>query len=357
MAHQARHSVTARETSPDAAVYFEDVARAFDRAAARGGSNRRTLAIGGHEIELRFAGGPLLAHLEPALDHLFLGSPSDRPASLRIDVFESDDSGEPLPPPPWDRSTVPERGEVRLNEGDRWRLVYRPWVPLLQMADLERGRAILWTHARHSLMNLERGVVLRNIFNWWTAGRPLQLIHAAAVGTDDGGVLLTGRGGSGKSTSALACLGSPLRIAGDDFVLLEQGAPSRVHSIDGAVKVERKTPLRVSGLDEPALPEDKHLLLLGRSHPGSLIRSFPLRAILLPRVTGRALTRIVPVGAGEALRAMAPSTLLELAGAYTADFRRLSGIARSVPCFTLEAGTDLTQIPVEIGRLLDRLRA
>ena len=38
--------------------------------------------------------------------------------------------------------------------------------------------------------------------------RNLQYVHAGAVGNKNGGILLVGKGGSGKSSTALACLKS-----------------------------------------------------------------------------------------------------------------------------------------------------
>ena len=43
----------------------------------------------------------------------------------------------------------------------------------------------------------------RTILTWWAADHRLALVHAAAVATGDGAVVLAGTSGAGKSTTAL----------------------------------------------------------------------------------------------------------------------------------------------------------
>ena len=78
---------------------------------------------------------------------------------------------------------------------------------------------------------------MRNILHWWAASTSGQLIHAGALGRPDGGVLLLGAGGAGKSTTTLASLGSALRIAGDDFNLVDTAEPVTVHSLYSGAKL------------------------------------------------------------------------------------------------------------------------
>ena len=77
----------------------------------------------------------------------------------------------------------------------------------------------------------------------------------------------------------------------------------------------------------------------------------------MPRVTGARDTRIVPASAAQALLALAPSTLFQLPGAESAKFRRMSQIAKSLPAYTLESGTDWTQIPRALQELIATLNA
>jgi hypothetical protein len=60
--------------------------------------------------------------------------------------------------------------------------------------------------------------------------------------------------------------------------------------------------------------------------------------VLVPEVTGRANTRLVPTSPAAALAALAPSTLFQLAHAGSEAFTALSGLTRAVPCHRLFLG-------------------
>ena len=76
------------------------------------------------------------------------------------------------------------------------------------------------------------------------AGLPVvQLVHSGAVGIGGQGVLLTGIGGSGQSTTCLLCLEAGLDFAGDDYTAFELvgGSSARVHSLYSSAKVDPVT--------------------------------------------------------------------------------------------------------------------
>ena len=61
--------------------------------------------------------------------------------------------------------------------------------------------------------------------------------HAAAVGQMGSGALLVGKGGSGKSTSALGSLASGWRYIGDDYCLLALNGIPQIHSLCTSAKL------------------------------------------------------------------------------------------------------------------------
>jgi hypothetical protein len=94
-------------------------------------------------------------------------------------------------------------------------------------------------------------------------------------------------------------------------------------------------------------------MFLQSAYPEKVTRGFPIRAVLLPRTTGRAETTVTPAGSGEALGALAVSTMRQLAGADHQSLRMMSRVTDCVPCFHLELGTDLSRIP---GVILEVIR-
>ena len=78
--------------------------------------------------------------------------------------------------------------------------------------------------------------------------------------------------------------------------------------------------------------------------------------LAMPRPTGRRQTAWRPVGASKAVFALAPSTMLEANGSGPGSLKPLAGLARSVPCFELELGTDMAGVAGALAELLDACR-
>ena len=117
---------------------------------------------------------------------------------------------------------------------------------------------------------------------------PLQLMHAGAVGYADGGVLLAGKSGSGKSTTALACLASDLLFASDDYVCVATTAQPWVHSLYSTAKLVpgnlSRFPELSGKLSNPdRLTTEKAMVNVHAHFPAKVLSGFPIRAILLPR--------------------------------------------------------------------------
>ena len=193
----------------------------------------------------------------------------------------------------------------------------------------------------------------------WDRGSPLRLILNLVVaaqgaphrarrgrGRPAGVVLLGGKGGSGKSTVALASLRAGLDYLGDDYVLLGGSSPShRAFPLYRSAKLEVRHwghhawLLPDASLVDPA--DEKVLGFVDREYLAGRAAGLPVRAVVLPRVTDRARPRIVGMAPGRALLALAPSTLLQLRGGDGSGMDALSALLRDVPSYSLELGTDV----------------
>lgn len=336
---------------------FSDVADAFARAAARVGVCTFDYRVADKPMRLEFAGRALLPALSRALAHL--EHLSDLLPQLCVHIWEIKETGVSLPPPRWNMDAYRRRGEVDgFNDGTRFTL-YHPDSRVLFLYDASNGQAFIAAFDRNTLPAYERAASLRPILFPWLATHNIQFAHAAAVGFPEGGALLVGKSGAGKSTTSLACLDSELSFAGDDYVAIEIGEKPTVHSLYNSGKASAETIRLLPFLGPHVRSRDvggsgKAIFYFHETLPIKLIRQFPLRAILMPRVTGARETRISPASAHSALLALAPSTVSQLATADGRVFSRLATLVRSVPCWNLELGTDMTQIPGTIARLLER---
>ena len=79
--------------------------------------------------------------------------------------------------------------------------------------------------------------------------------------------------------------------------------------------------------------------------------SAPLRAIAVPRITGR--LRVDHATSGTVIRAMAPSTVFGLFGATEGTLPLLARLASGVPGFVLELGDDAGEVANAVAALTD----
>jgi hypothetical protein len=339
-------------------AFVRESVRLFADAARAHGVTERRIHIAGRTIALRFAGGALLPLLMPAFEHL--EATSADAVDLTVHLFDSESTGVRMPPPPWPATAYGAKGEISGFNHGGVRALYQPGIDILHLLDVAGACAVYWAPTFRLIPYWESSFPLRTILHWWLQPTPFQPIHSGAVGTAAGGVLIAGISGSGKSTATLACLDSDLLYAGDDYVIVNTDAPW-VHSAYGTAKLEGANVARFEWLrplmaNPGQLETEKAMFFVARHFPEKITSGFPLRAIVLPRVTGQRDTAIRRATSHAALLAIAPTTVMHLAGAEGATFEKITQLVRRVPSYILEAGTDLRQIPAAIRGLLKELR-
>lgn len=341
--------------------YFDDLHARILEAGRRRGFIDRHYAIGKRSVRLRLVGPPLVAPLTRALAHLV----SDSTVEPDLTVYLAGGDEVELPPPIWED---PQSGSLPGPDEDSRRAVHLHGERVEGLLEVDHGAislfdtassvGLFWTASSERLAYYERGAPLRAIFYWWGLQHGWHMAHAGAVGTDRGGILLVGKGGSGKSTTALACVRAGLDYLGDNDILIEAEPVPFAYGLYCSAKLD-------AGHLHRALPHLAPLLTATQSWNGGkgvfyvdgdarhrLSAGFPLRAVLLPRVTGRAETVITRASAAQGLLALAPSTLFQLPGARPERLRHLSRVVQHVPTYILELGTNLDTIAPVILELL-----
>jgi hypothetical protein len=331
--------------------WLAGVEESYAEAAASDGVEQQ-IALAGAPVRLEFADQAMFGRLAPGFAHL-VDSSATAPA-LTLRVWDSTGAGAPPLP---DVEPGP-RGRIYYSADGPVQVAYQPGLSLLSVFDRERQLAWFWCEAAEKLPYWESSAPFRQILHWWLPSREMLLVHGAAVGRADGGVLLVGRGGSGKSTSALACLESNLLYAGDDYCAVDDAAPA-IHSLYCSGKLEPAHAARLDHLPEPTIDGDgsddeKAVFFVQDRYPDRTTPRLPLRAVLAPRIAGDE-PRIAPLAGGAALAALAPSTLLQLHPKEPEAFARMARLVGRVPAFSFELGPDISAIPGAIERLLDEL--
>jgi hypothetical protein len=356
-----------RTQQPDPVAFFEASLDRFQQAeAAVGGSVDRFFRLDDYTIRLRFAGTALVSSLTPALDHL--AGASEATPDLTICIWDTVSTQTAWPGLPWFQypghingkgekieNLYTPRGDIRGYNNSR--IQTHVGDKLFSLLDLERNLAIYWCQDVSTLPLYERGAPLRSILHWWLRQRGLQLIHAGAVGTPTGGVLLAGKGGSGKSTTALTCLNSDLLYLSDDYSLVKIDPVPYIYTIYNTAKVRPDNLQRVPHLSHALthgdyLNSEKALFFIHQHYPERIVKRLPIRAILLPRVMGCRDTTVEPASPRDSFAALTLSTLHQLAGSGKELLQTINQLVNQVPAYYLNLGTDLAQIPVVISNVL-----
>jgi hypothetical protein len=336
----------------------------FDEAAEEQGLASERIHLAGHPIEFCFA-GDRWKDLTRALVHgpaSFPGKPG-----LRVMVWD----GEERTPrnhvlkaylfamTNWWFDYVGPRGQLLDVQAHGFEAYYVPGPDLLYAVDLKSNTAFCWKRHSSPLPDWEVVSPFRSLLHCWFRAQEFQFVHAAAVGRPNGGLLLTGKGGSGKSSTALSCLNSSLGYLCDDFCLIGQqnGTYSAfglyaTAKLVGAEDLARFPCIAQKVWNPDREPGQKAAFFLQDHYPESFVDHFPLKGILLPVVTGQRDTSVVPCSSSRAFSALAPSTLSLLPASGATDFRFLTELSRALPAYELRLGTDIAQIPLVLNDLL-----
>ncbi len=320
-------------------------------AAALTSAAEDHLRIAGRTVRVRYADTAQGDLLGRATRHL--RRDPDGPPALTIDCWTAPG---PIPEPP---AGWPSSGTVHFDDGD----VVVNWNAsdgTLRAYDRRIHQA--WTRFTRPTGAAQWEPVgpFRFILTWWAADNGLQFTHAAAVGRAHGGVLLAGRSGPGKSTTSLACLAAGLDFAGDDSCIIEATDRPWVHGLYLSAKGDARTAALLPDLAEdfarsPFTVEGESVVFADQVRPGAVSRGFPLRGIVVPRLSSEPVSRLSPVGPATALRALAPSTLMQVpTGNRATGLAQMASIAATLPAWELALGPDPAHAAALITDLIDR---
>ena len=371
--------VTATSAVTSAEVGFgrlEPLMGSFDSAVeAASAIEERDYLLAGAAVRFRSPNSEMLRRLCRAFAHLELAQPAAAP-DLVVNLWDSGSGSQPPPLPHTGDEKAPGAFFYFSNEllragyqlgtsGDARVLeVYREApTPALSVLESGAARAWYWVADAARIPYWEEATPLVYLLDWWLRERDMYMLHAGAIGTPAGGVVLVGKSGSGKSTTALSSLDSNLFYAGDDYVGVSLGAQPEVHSFYSSGKlmqnhVERLPFLLDALANRERLDAEKAVVYVNERWPQRMSAGFPLRAVVAPRVTpGLAEARFLEASPAEAFRTLAPSTVFQMHTRGQDSLARARRLLERVPSYVLEIGSDMASIPRAVGELVELLAA
>jgi hypothetical protein len=359
-----------------AGEHFGQLLDRFERAAtAVGGADTLDLEMAGLRLRLRHVGEGLRGDLLAPFEHL-VRTPQGDP-DLTISLFDTASSGIEPPPPLWE-PIVAEPGTnpvVRLRS-ERACVLAAAGSRGLTAALPAQGVAVFHLPDAAAIPASERAAPIREALQLLMAARGRLMTHAGAVGRDGRGVLLVGHGGSGKSTLALSCALAGMEIVADDYVLLERDSLT-AHAMQSTAKLTEDSATRLgipldaidpagfeSTLERPA----KALVDIHRLAPCTLRRRLEISAIVAPTLKPHVPAHIAvacgfseaepamrPISAAEALRTVAPSTIVQAGFGGGGSLATLADLVRRVPGYAFELSPDPAANATAVDRLVAEL--
>lgn len=349
----------ARAAANAPGALFQRLLNEYRRTHRQSGNGwHMTVELGGLRIRLAFAQSGLKQLADRLMGHLRLAP--DFPPDLRVYCWQGEHSSKEVDIGPQSGifDQLDPQTRLRCNrDGLQWERELATGTEIL--LDISQRRALYRLSPGPGIAFAEQAALMRPLLVSWTAVRGLIPAHAAAVGTGGRGVLLAGGGGCGKTTTALRCLLQGMDFAGDDRVVV-QADPPRVWSLYGSAKIGRESmhllpELRGRVHFESSVPSEKGLLYLESGWRDRMIRSFSLRALVLPRTGEPWSGSLKPVGAGEALRTLAPSTLFSQSRDGRKVFLQMATLVRRIPAYQLSLGGANPAQSAAIPRMIEEV--
>lgn len=336
-------------------AFFDNTYERFQAARDSAGEVNCFYRVGGTTVCLSFAGDNLVPYLTQALEHLRLEE-CDSP-DVTFCIWDSVSTETEMVPPPCEWDCFTDRGDIWGFNSRRIKTAFH-WIECsVNLMDLERNTGIYWVQTAETLPYWVYASPLRTLFHWWMEKNGCQLLHAASVGTGKGAVLITGKGGVGKSTTALSCLKEGFYYMADDYVVTTLHPQPMVYSLYSTAKLNadhvHNFPELAKFVKNPEkLDQEKAVMFLFPDMKDRILPEMPLKAILTPQVMNQEESTFSPVRNWTIHRAMSFTTMSQLpyVGRHTHDFiGRLSAL---LPGYTLELGRDLQRIPAALSEFI-----
>lgn len=325
--------------------YLAAVFSAGSAACEHGLTN--DIEVAGKRVRFRFSSPALQSQLFRALRHVEV-SRSDSDA-FEVVAWSSNDPGLILDGSPWEARQHWESGRILSVRSERGYVFCNPHLATACFYDRWTQRGAFWVPNEGEIQNCVGGAPFLNLLNWWLAENDLALCHAAAFGLRNAAVLVVGRGGAGKSTTAFASLATRLRYVSDDYTVVSVGDAPKVYSLynSGKLYVDQLRQ-QFPELDHPtARPrptgDEEQILFFGETHPEKLLLQAPLKAILVPEITRQTSPTMEGISASRAMRAFGPNNVLQLPGNQRLKLSMLAAVTRALPAYRIRLCPDLAK--------------
>lgn len=339
-------------------VAFASAAIEWAEVAMNGMEPAARLALPGLALSLYSQNADYAELVRQRLSQAGAGSTPGEPCRILVTSKGIDGL---MAPPPWGSEVFHSRQFEKALEGTPFRAEFDHALRFWQIFDVRRNIGLQWMQSERAYPPWEPGSPLRVFLHWFYSARGMRLAHAGALGKKGRGVLLVGRGGSGKSGTVVGGVLGGLRTVGDDYVLLDRaGGFPKAYPVFRTFKQDA-VGLQRLGLDKAIAAgrsrnwQGKYEFFSEDLGGATMASSLEIRALLVPHIAAQCHSELTPVSQARAMVALAPSGLFQMPGERDSGVARFAELVRSLPCHGLALGSERDTTSRVIGDFLDGL--
>jgi len=306
--------------------------------------------IGPFVLSLIFASPSLKEKITPAFNHLKL----NQNPTADLTVYLWDTTEQKLPTLDWHSIN---RNGYHGHYEDSIYFHYFDDINALSVLNAKKNKAHYIVRNVQKLPWWVSGSPLQVILHAWLREKGLQLTHTAAVANEQGAVLLTGKGGSGKSTATLSCLTEGLYYLSEDYCILAPGKSPQVFSLYQSAKWTSHTRKLFPHYDQfianpDTANKEKALIYYQDIFPLQIKTSAPIRAIVSLKIEDTHLPVLEKQDLPSSLKSLIMSTLIQLPFSHCRTISLLKDVTAQIPCYQLTLGKDLKENTRRIQEIL-----
>jgi len=329
-------------------LFLQEFKECYYKASGKEEQNI-SIRLGSEHAKLHFSNQHIAEKMSRSLAHLKAPSESVVLNTLSVFCFEGNLSPFSFP---WTPADFEVQGLIKGMNTDRFQTIYQHGSGAIILFDQLRKEGFYYIDSATNIPYWEVSFPFRTLFHWWTRDTPYQLLHAGGIGDISSSMIITGKSGSGKSSTCLSSLlHQQLFLAGDDYVLIDT-QKGILYSLYNCVKIEWGNLERLNFLkkltDTKFKDADKAMIFVNERCSEKILTHSELHYSFIPVISREGKTKVIESNPAEALKSIAPTTLFQLPLIRTEAFGKCVALVKRLRTYQVMLGTD----PGEIAETL-----
>jgi len=347
--------------SQDIQQFITDNVESASEAWRQLGGTEQFYRIGPVSLCVRHIGNTLINTISPAIRHAVVNCINNVDGTIY--TLDASALNMQIPPAIWPFATDTHQGHQRIywDRESGFALNSDESRGIWQLFNLKDETGLYWVADEQTLPSWETGSPLRIFLHWLSYKKGYQLIHAAGLEWNNCGILLTGRGGSGKSTTTAAAVNAGWNTIGDDFVLLANEKTTTACCIYDTIKLTQQSLDKITGMTDkavniPSSPDDKARVHLVDNFGQQLAKQITVNMLFVLQISNTLQTCILPVSKASMMNALAPTTMFMLKMGMKESFSRMTTLVNQVPCYVIKMSSNPQEVIEKLAIFVEKTK-